>query len=115
MPVSAARVVTLSRALIARGAWRLIDVVVLPALCVFALFLLLGKYEAFRRDRPSAYDGAPLRMHRVVAGDDLRGIAARYYGDPRHWMLVFEANRARLVGRPLEPGLELVIPPAPRR
>jgi nucleoid-associated protein YgaU len=33
------------------------------------------------------------RWHQVVSGDSLSKLAAKYYGDGRQWMRIFEANR----------------------
>ncbi|WP_152362987.1 LysM peptidoglycan-binding domain-containing protein [Microlunatus speluncae] len=51
-------------------------------------------------------------IHRVVAGDDLRSLARRYYGDSAQWRLIATANRG-VVGdaeRALPAGQELIIP-----
>ena len=51
------------------------------------------------------------KRHTVKAGDTLRSIAGRYYGDPNLWEKIFEANRAKVDrGLPAE-GAVLVIPP----
>ncbi len=50
--------------------------------------------------------------HRVVAGDELRSLAQRYYGDPEQWRMITVANRG-VVGDaddPLAAGQELIIP-----
>ena len=36
------------------------------------------------------------RIHEVVSGDTLSGLAKRYYGDARQYMRIFEANRDQL-------------------
>jgi nucleoid-associated protein YgaU len=57
---------------------------------------------------------AALRIHQVVAGDTLKNIAAKYYGNPDRWPLIYDANLALLRdGRPLAVGMELTIPSAP--
>jgi hypothetical protein len=50
--------------------------------------------------------------HVVLPGDDLHLIAAYYYGDPRLWEEIYQANRALGLRRPsrLTPGQELRIP-----
>jgi nucleoid-associated protein YgaU len=51
------------------------------------------------------------RIHQVATGDTLEKIAAKYYGDPQRWPLIYEANRARLHdSRTLTPGMALTIP-----
>ena len=51
------------------------------------------------------------RIHQIAAGDTLEKIAAKYYGDPERWPLIYEANRALLHdSRTLTPGMELAIP-----
>lgn len=51
--------------------------------------------------------------HRVKATDTLAGIAKAYYGEQRHWRIIYEANRAIIGDDPnaLPIGVELVIPP----
>jgi nucleoid-associated protein YgaU len=62
---------------------------------------------------PAAPPAAP-RIHQVVAGDTLKNIAAKYYGNPDRWPLIYDANLALLRdGRPLAVGMELTIPGAP--
>src|SRR5262249_9431321 len=47
--------------------------------------------------RTTATAGAATeRWHEVVAGDTLSKLAARYYGDGRQYMKIFEANRDTL-------------------
>ncbi len=54
------------------------------------------------------------RIHQVVAGDTLKNIAVKYYGNPDRWPLIYDANLALLRdGRPLAVGMELTIPGAP--
>ena len=52
------------------------------------------------------------RQHTVTDGDSLSTIADRYYGHEKHWLRVFEANRATLGGDPdrLRLGMVLVVP-----
>jgi nucleoid-associated protein YgaU len=52
------------------------------------------------------------RQHTVIDGDSLSTIADRYYGHEKHWLRVFEANRATLGGDPdrLRLGMVLVVP-----
>ena len=53
-----------------------------------------------------------IRVYLVQAGDTLRNIARRYYDDPERWRSILEANSKLLgAGRPLQPGMELRIPP----
>ena len=51
------------------------------------------------------------RYHEVKAGENLHWIAARYYGNPRLWKKIFEANRDKLSNpNRLEIGQKLLIP-----
>jgi nucleoid-associated protein YgaU len=60
--------------------------------------------------QPSAID-VPRSTYRVRDGDDLAGIAARFYGHPAAAAAVWEVNRDRLVDPGLLPiGLELRLP-----
>ncbi len=54
------------------------------------------------------------RIHTLQEGDALWLLAARAYGDPRHWKVLADANG---LDDPLQlpPGRELVIPPLPPR
>ncbi len=50
------------------------------------------------------------KKHTVAAGDTLRTIAARYYGDANQWERIYDANRAKVErGLPAE-GATLLIP-----
>ncbi|MCE7986574.1 MAG: hypothetical protein DYG89_35830 [Caldilinea sp. CFX5] len=53
--------------------------------------------------------------HRVEATDTLAGIAKAYYGEQRHWRIIYEANRSAIGDDPnaLPIGVELLIPPLP--
>lgn len=53
----------------------------------------------------------PPQIYIVKPGDTLRGIAARFLGDARHWRIIFEANRDKISDPNLiRPGMQLVIP-----
>jgi nucleoid-associated protein YgaU len=66
--------------------------------------------EQFRRINPQSPDRT--KTHVVRAGERLDMIAARAYGDPRHWAVIAAANG---LARPrvLVPGTLLVLPPLP--
>lgn len=50
------------------------------------------------------------KRHRAVAGDTLRSLAGKYYGDPNLWERIYDANRDKVDrGLPTE-GATLVIP-----
>jgi len=68
------------------------------------------------RAEPSTSDPAPaVRTHRIVDGDTLPDLAARYLGSRDRYLEIYEANRGRLASPDLLPiGLELIIPPANR-
>jgi nucleoid-associated protein YgaU len=56
----------------------------------------------------------PPRIHLVAVGETLEKIAAKYYGNPERWRLIYDANGTLLRdGHPLTPGMELVIPGGP--
>jgi hypothetical protein len=59
--------------------------------------------------------GGPARTHVIADGDTLPDLAARYLGDPKRSVEIFEANR-RVLGDPevLPLGVELRIPSATR-
>ncbi len=51
------------------------------------------------------------RTHVVKSGDTLEELSRDYYGMPDRWHLIYEANVVELSsGRPLRPGMELIIP-----
>ena len=51
------------------------------------------------------------RYHEVKAGENLHWIAATYYGNPRLWKKIFEANRDKLSNpNQIEIGQKLLIP-----
>jgi len=53
--------------------------------------------------------------HRVQATDTLASIAKAYYGEQRHWRIIYDANRTVIGDEPnaLPIGVELLIPPLP--
>ncbi len=51
------------------------------------------------------------RMHRIADGDTLPALAARYLGDARRWVELFQANRRVLSDPAILPlGVELKVP-----
>ncbi|MCS7184586.1 MAG: LysM peptidoglycan-binding domain-containing protein [bacterium] len=50
------------------------------------------------------------RTHVVKAGESLRDIALRYYGDPQKWITIFNANKDKIERGIPKPGSVLVIP-----
>jgi len=63
----------------------------------------------------SAQREQPVRRHKIVDGDTLRGLAERYLGSPDRALEIYEANRDLLPSPELLPiGVELKIPPWPR-
>ncbi len=55
------------------------------------------------------------RLHKVKAGETLRSIASRYYGNPNLWERIYLANKKRIArGLPAE-GAVLTIPAPPRK
>lgn len=52
-----------------------------------------------------------VRYHLVAEGDTLETLARHYYGRPERWRVIYAANNDLLRGgRPLKPGMRLVIP-----
>jgi len=51
----------------------------------------------------------PLK-HVVVAGDNLRSLAMKYYNNPERWKDIYEVNRNKLIRGNLIPGTEIIIP-----
>lgn len=50
-------------------------------------------------------------VYEVQTGDDLHWLAARFYGNPRNWVKIFEANRAGIRNpNHLRVGQKLTIP-----
>jgi hypothetical protein len=72
---------------------------------------------AGQTDAASAPQAPPAeRIHVVVRGDTLSGIARRFLGSAQRWRELYAANRAAVGSNPdlIHPGLRLVIPgPAP--
>jgi nucleoid-associated protein YgaU len=54
-----------------------------------------------------------VQKYTVVAGDSLSKISKHFYGDPNHYMKIFQANQDQLSDpNVIQIGQELVIPPA---
>jgi nucleoid-associated protein YgaU len=77
----------------------------------------LGTYRAGKApDAPELFQprfsarAEPALQHRVVAGDRLDLLAARYFGDPLQYWRIADANPAGSPDELLEPGRVLVIP-----
>lgn len=59
----------------------------------------------------AAVQAAAVRYHLVAEGDTLENLARKYYGRPERWRVIYAANNDLLRGgRPLKPGMRLVIP-----
>lgn len=50
------------------------------------------------------------RKHVVQAGENLRTIARKYYGDPDRWKEIYEANKGSVISGHVTPGQEITIP-----
>jgi LysM repeat protein len=75
------------------------------------LLLLVNDLNPLGAERPLPLPPPPPRIYVVKPGDTLRSIAARFLGDPRHWQIIFEANRDKISDPNLiRPGMELIIP-----
>jgi len=73
---------------------------------------VLQQYEesqAFGRQNPTSGTPKPHRVHRVLPGETLDRISARYYGDSTKWRMLASANA---IADPLalQPGAMLTIP-----
>jgi len=65
---------------------------------------------AVAAEEAAAQAGA-VRYHLVAEGDTLENLARKYYGRPERWRVIYAANNDLLRGgRPLKPGMRLVIP-----
>ncbi len=65
---------------------------------------------------PAIRRAPPPPTHKIVDGDTLRVLAGRYLGSADRYLEIYEANRDRLPSPELLPiGVELKIPPLPRR
>ena len=63
---------------------------------------------------PTAPPAAPVAVYTVMPGDNLSGIAKRYYGSTQKWPMILEANRDQLSApEKLKPGMSIKLPPAP--
>ena len=61
----------------------------------------------------AASSGAKAQTYTVEKGDTLSAIAKRFYGDPKKYMVIFNANKNQLKDPDkISPGQELVIPSA---
>ncbi|QBQ55243.1 HAD-IC family P-type ATPase [Nitrosococcus wardiae] len=67
------------------------------------------------REAPEQAEVSPAVKTVVVQpGDTLSQIAARAYGDPNQWPLIYEANRDKIKDpNVITPGMELTLPPVP--
>ncbi len=50
------------------------------------------------------------KTHIVMAGENLRIIAEKYYNNPEKWKDILDANKDKIIRGQIKPGLELVIP-----
>lgn len=76
--------------------------------CVLATLTALGMGGALAQIKPASRDG-DMMAHRVVSGDTLEQLAARYLGDPRQWTRLQQHNGVADPYR-LRPGSVLEIP-----
>jgi nucleoid-associated protein YgaU len=50
------------------------------------------------------------RKHTVAPGENLRIIAQKYYNDAERWRDIYKANKDKIVGGQIMPGMEITIP-----
>ena len=50
------------------------------------------------------------RKHIVRPGENLQGIAKKYYNDAGRWKEIYNANKGKFVGGQVKPGQEIKIP-----
>jgi LysM repeat protein len=75
----------------------------------------LPLHDELLAEAPSQPAAAPVRTHRVVDGDTLAKLAARYLGSSDRYGEIFAANRPLLSTPDLLPiGVQLTIPPRQR-
>ena len=68
--------------------------------------------EETEQPEPKRFVGP--RKHTVQPGENLRIIAQKYYNDPERWKDIYKANKDKIVGGQIMPGLEITIPPDAR-
>lgn len=51
-----------------------------------------------------------VRTHKVLEGETLRSIAVKYYGDEKHWVDIYNANKDKIERGVVKPGQILIIP-----
>jgi uncharacterized protein len=69
----------------------------------------IARTQAPEKPVQSARSAAPDDHYRIVAGDTLRAIARKRYGDAGRWKTILDANPG-LDPRRLRPGMEIVAP-----
>jgi LysM repeat protein len=75
----------------------------------FVIALVIMFLQSFAHAQEVAQ--VPQSTHEVVKGETLWALAARYYGNPYRWPLIFDANASQLENPDvLEPGQVLIIP-----
>ena len=62
------------------------------------------------KPKPKPAPPAWPKSHRAAAGDTLRSLAGRYYGDPNLWEKIYEANRDKVQRGLPDEGAVLLIP-----
>ena len=93
---------------------RLVIVLVLAGLA--SVLVLFATSEALRQRAPDR--GAPRKddgfvVYKVMPGDTLWAIAQRFFGDPKQFPRLLEAN-PELRGQAMLTGIELRVPRVPR-
>jgi len=99
--------------------------ILFPTLSLAALFLLLSSLAGPAWSSPitetekgnvvrlpeGAYEVKEPLLYQVQRGDDLHWLAAKFYGDARQWVKIYEANRSALANpNRLQIGQTLTIP-----
>jgi len=50
--------------------------------------------------------------YKAVKGDNLKGLAEKYYNDAKKWTLIYNANKDKIRGGVIVPGTLIIIPKA---
>ena len=94
--------------------------IIVPLLILVAAYLSAGTISAQEVVSPAGETSTEtaseeklpeMKVHRVSEGEDLHMLAAKYYGNPRLWHIIYEANKNNISNPSLiYPGQIIYIP-----